>query len=154
MKRMGWLAAFALMLAPSMTFAQQGGMMGGRGGGMGGMMQRQMGGMMQNQMGMMQGGMGGMGGMMMAATGNEVRRAVQMELEGGRRLSGHIELGTVLISGDLGQYSILPDKIKMIKFLKPANEVKGNAKEDEDNAGGGAGRGRNPGGSGGGLHPC
>jgi hypothetical protein len=155
MKRTGWLAAFALMLAPSMTFAQQqGGMMGGRGGGMGGMMQRQMGGMMQNQMGMMQGGMGGMGGMMMAATGNEVRRAVQVELEGGRRLSGHIELGTVLISADLGQYGILPDKIKVIKFLKPANEVKGNAKEDDDNAVGGAGGAGIPGGPGAGFIPA
>ncbi len=151
MKRTGWLAAFALMLAPSMSFAQQqGGMMGGRGGGgMGGMMQRQMGGMMQNQMGMMQGGMGGgmggMGGMMMAATGNEVRRAAQVELEGGRRISGHIDLGTVIVSNDLGQYSIMPDKIKVIRFLKPANEAKGGPKEDEDNAGGGAGGAANAG---------
>ena len=37
MKRTGWLAAFVLMLAPSMTFAQRGGMMGQMGGGMGGM---------------------------------------------------------------------------------------------------------------------
>jgi hypothetical protein len=152
MKRTGWLAAFALMLAPSMTFAQQqGGMMGGRGGGgMGGMMQRQMGGMMQGQMGVMQGGMGGMGGMMMAS-GNEVRRAAQVELEGGRRLSGHIEIGTVLVGGDLGQYAILPDKIKVIRFLKPANAGRGVAKEDEDNADGGAGGAAVPGGPGAGF---
>jgi hypothetical protein len=143
MKRTGWLAAFALMLAPSMSFAQQGpaaGMMQGRGGGMGGMMQRQMG-MMQGQMGGMGGGMGGMGGGMggmggmTMASGNEVRRTAQVELEGGRHLSGHIDLGPVMVNSDLGQYTLMPDKIKMIRFLKPANEAKAAPKEGEDNAG-------------------
>jgi hypothetical protein len=127
MNRPGWLAAMVIMLAPSTGFAQMGGGMGGRGGMMGGM----------------GGGMGGMGGMMMGAGSYELRRAVQVEMEGGRHLSGQIDLATVVVHGDLGQYAIMPDKIKVIRFLKPANEAKVGGKDGQgkpdggDDAGGG-----------------
>ena len=65
---------------------------------------------------MMQGG--GFAGHVFA----EVRRSVQIEMEGGQRLSGRLDLRPIIVDGDLGQYSIAPDKIKMIRFLKPANE--------------------------------
>jgi hypothetical protein len=75
--------------------------------------------------------MGGMGGMGMGGFGSvEVRHAVQVELEGGRTISGQIDLATVVVHGDLGQYMIHPEKIKMIRFLKPANEPK--ADDDDD----------------------
>ncbi len=122
MIRSGWLAAFALVLAPALALAQ------GQGGGM---MQRQGGarqgmpgmGGMGGGMGMMGGGMGGgMGGMggMMAANQVQARRAVRVELERGRKIDGHIELGSVRIAADLGSYAILPDKIASIRFLKVA----------------------------------
>jgi hypothetical protein len=100
MNRTAWLAALALILAPGPAFAQ----MGGMGGGMGGM---------------------GMAGMRGAGFGSvEVRRSVQVEMEGGRRLSGQIDLGTVMVYGDVGQHMIQPEKIKMIRFLKPMNDPK------------------------------
>jgi hypothetical protein len=99
MNRTAWLATLALLLTPSPTFAQFGGM-GGMGGGMGGGMA---------------GGFGSVG----------TRRGIQVELEGGRHLSGHIDIGTVTVFGDLGQYLITPEKMKMIRFLKPMNEPKG-----------------------------
>ena len=83
-------------------------------------------------MGGMGGGMGGMGGMgggmmmgsgrMMAAGPTDVERAAQVEMEGGQHLSGRIDLGAIAVQTDLGRYTIMPDKIKMIRFLKPANE--------------------------------
>jgi len=118
MNRTGVLAAVALMLACSPSFAQPPGM-GGMGGGMGGM----------------GGGMGGQGlvpGMMMqggrfAGAGFiEVQRSAQVEMEGGQHLSGKIDLRPVVVDGDLGQYVIAPYKIKVIRFLKPVNEPEAN----------------------------
>jgi hypothetical protein len=107
MNRPTWLAAIVLVLAPTTGFAQFGGMggMGGAGGGMGGQ------------------GMGGgmmMGTRMMPAGPVEVRRNAQVEMEGGHRLSGWMDLRTFTVDADLGSYAIQPDKIKMIRFLKPA----------------------------------
>jgi hypothetical protein len=106
MHRTAWLAATALTLAPGVALAQYGGM-GGMGGGMGGA------------------GMGGGFGPV------ESRRAVQVEMEGGRRLSGQIGLGNLWVYGELGQYQIHPDKIKMIRFLKPANEPRDEDGDDQ-----------------------
>ncbi|MHB1557759.1 MAG: hypothetical protein ACYC61_09785 [Isosphaeraceae bacterium] len=144
MKRSGCLAAFVLVIVPALAHAQMGGMMGGgmrRGqmggggpgmGGMGGMGGG--GGMMGG--GMMGGGMGGMGGGM--APADQVRRTVRVELEGGKTLEGHVELGPVRIHGELGSYAILPQKIASIRFLKPGREGSGGhagqAKEGEAEA--------------------
>jgi hypothetical protein len=104
MNRTGLLSTIAMMLASSTSFAQFGGM----------------------------GGMGGQGaapGMMMRGGGRlgpgfaEIRRSVQVEMEGGQRLKGHLDLRPIIVDCDLGQYSIAPDKIKMIRFLKPANDA-------------------------------
>jgi hypothetical protein len=104
MNRTGLLSTIAMMLASSTSFAQFGGM----------------------------GGMGGQGpapGTMMRGGGRlgpgfaEIRRSVQVEMEGGQRLKGHMDLRPIIVDGDLGQYSIAPDKIKMIRFLKPANDA-------------------------------
>ena len=110
MIRTTWLVALAVVLAPGATHAQFGGMGGG---GMG--------------------GGGGTNGMMMGGGHGfvEIRRAVQVEMEGGRRLNGQIDLGTLMVLGDLGQYAILPDKIKIIRFLKPASEP---GADDDGNA--------------------
>ena len=106
MNRTGLLAAVAVMLASSPSFAQFGGM-GGMGGGMGGMGgQAAPGTMMQ-------------GGRFAGAGFTEVQRSAQVEMEGGQLLSGKIDLRPVIVDGDLGQYVIAPDKIKMIRFLKP-----------------------------------
>jgi hypothetical protein len=51
-----------------------------------------------------------------------IRRSVQLEMEGGQKLDGTIELRPLLVDNDLGQYSIHPDKIKMIRFLKRVDE--------------------------------
>lgn len=119
MKRSGCLAAFVLVLIPSLAHAQMGGMMGGAGrGGRGGM---GMGGMAMG-MGGMGGGMGGgFGGPMAPAIEQiePVRRAVRVEVEGKRTLMGHLELGYVRITSDLGAYVILPDRVASIRFLKP-----------------------------------
>lgn len=97
MNRTAWLAAVAFLLAPGATFAQFGGMGGG---------------------------MGGMGGRMGGSAFGAVRHAVQVELEGGRRVSGQIDFRALTIYSDLGQHTIQPDKIKMIRFLKPADPPK------------------------------
>ena len=106
MNRTGLLSTIAMILASSPSFAQFGGM----------------------------GGMGGQGaapGMMMRGGGRlgpgfaEIRRSVQVEMEGGQRLKGHMDLRPIIVDCDLGQYSIAPDKIKMIRFLKPANDAGG-----------------------------
>jgi hypothetical protein len=117
MYRTGLFSALALMFASAPSFAQFGGM-----GGMGG-------------------GAPGAPGMMMQGGGfvgngfAEVRRSVQIEMEGGQRLSGKIDFRPVIVDGDLGRYVIMPEKIKMIRFLKPANDVEG----DGDTEGGGGG---------------
>ncbi len=143
MKRSGWLAAFVLVIVPALAQAQMGGMMGGgmrrgqMGGGGPGMGGMGGGGMMGGGMGgMMGGGMGGMGGGM--APADQVRRAVRVELEGGKTLEGHVELGPVRLHGELGSYAILPQKIASIRFLKPGREGSGGragqAKEGEAEA--------------------
>ncbi len=93
--------------------------------------------------------MGGMGGgmaqgTMMRGGGSvgpgfvEVPRSVEVELEGGQRVSGEMELRPITVDTDLGQYYIMPDKIKMIRFLKPANDV---AEDGDKNGGDGGGVG-------------
>ncbi len=150
MKRSVWLAAFVVVLVPALAHAQMGGMMGGGmrrgqmgggGAGMGGMgggagMMGGMGGGMMG--GGMMGGMGGMGGGMASAV-QEARRSVRVELEGGKTLEGHVELGPVRIHGDLGSYAILPQKLASIRFLKGGHA--GQAKEDEAEGDGGEGPG-------------
>src|SRR5262249_32481361 len=113
MNRPIWLAAIVIVLAPVPGFAQYAGV-----GGMGGMGGQGMAGMMT-------------GGRMMPSGPAEVQRTAQVEMEGGQRLSGHIDLRPLTLKSDLGQYAIMPDKIAMIRFLKPANENEaGNAAED------------------------
>jgi hypothetical protein len=119
MNRTALLLTLLVMLASSPSFAQFGGM-GGMGGAGGGNAPRAPGMMMQG------GGFVGQGF-------TEVRRSVQIEMEGGQRLSGKIDLRPVIVDGDLGRYVIMPDKIKVIRFLKPANDVEG----DGDGEGGG-----------------
>jgi hypothetical protein len=51
-----------------------------------------------------------------------VRRSVQLEMEGGQNLVGTIVLWPLVVDSDLGEYSIHPDKIKMIRFLKRVDE--------------------------------
>jgi hypothetical protein len=127
MNRTGLLAALAVMLTSSPSLGQPPGM-GGMGGGMGGI---------GGGMGGIGGGMGGMGGqgfvpgMVMQGArfgggggGVEVQRSARVEMEGGQQLSGRIDLRAVVIDGDLGQYVIAPFKIKVIRFLKPVDEVK------------------------------
>lgn len=112
MNRTGLLAAIAVIVTSAPSFAQFGGM-GGVGGGLGGT-----------------GGQGMAPGMMMpggrlAGVGfTEVQRFAQVEMEGGQHISGKIDLRSLVVNGDLGQYVISPDKIKMIRFLKPIDEVK------------------------------
>ncbi len=108
MNRTTLLAALAAVLASSPCFAQFGGM-GGVGGGMGG-------------------GMGGQGNMMQGtraaqAFSTDVPRSANVEMEGGQVLRGKIETRPVIVDAELGQYVITPHKIKMIRFLKPQNEV-------------------------------
>jgi hypothetical protein len=120
MNRSRLFSALALMFASAPSFAQFGGM-----GGMGG------------------GGAPGAPGMMMQGGGfvgngfAEVRRSVQIEMEGGQRLIGKIDLRPVIVDGDLGRYVIMPEKIKMIRFLKPANDVEGDGDDEEGGGGGG-----------------
>ena len=118
MNRIGVLSTLVVMLASSPSFAQFGGA-----GGVGGQG-------MTPGMVMQRGGIVGPGF-------TEFQRSVQVEMEGGQRLSGRIDLRPLIVDGDLGQYFIAPDKIKMIRFLKPANEVEANG----DGEGGGGDEG-------------
>ena len=43
-------------------------------------------------------------------------------MDGGQRLTGKIDLRSVVVDGDLGRYLIVPSKIKVIRFLKPVDE--------------------------------
>ena len=108
MNRTGLLSVVALMFASAPSFAQFGGM-GGMGGAGGGNAPRAPGMMMQ-------------GGGFVGPGFTEVRRSVHVEMEGGQRLNGTMDLRSVILDGDLGRYVIMPDKIKMIRFLKPAND--------------------------------
>jgi hypothetical protein len=115
MKRTAWLAAVALTLVLGATFGQsRPGAEGGAG----------------------RDGRTGAGGFRaVGAFGGEVpeatQRSVQLEMEGGQKLDGTVQLRPILVDGDLGEYRIHPDKIKLIRFLKRANE---------DNADGEAGQ--------------
>ena len=111
MNRTTLLAAVAAVLASSPCFAQFGGM-GGMGGGIGGGMggQRVQGNTIQ-------------GTRAAQAFFTDVPRSANVEMEGGQVLSGKIETRPVTVDADLGQYVITPHKIKMIRFLKPQNEV-------------------------------
>ncbi len=132
MNRTGMLAAVVVMLGSSPTFGQFGGA-GGMGGGMGGM-----GGGMGGQG--MTAGMMGQGGRVAGASVIEVRRSAQVEMEGGQRLSGKIDLRSIVVDGDLGRYMIAPYKIKVIRFLKPVdgvNPVNGPEGDNNNGAGGG-----------------
>ena len=140
MNRTGVLAIVIVVLASSPSLGQYGGM-GGMGGGMGGM-----GGGMGGMGGGMGGMVGGMGGQGMAAGMQgqggrfgvagvaDVQRSAEVEMEGGQRLSGKIELRNLVVDGDLGRYLIAPYKIKAIRFLKPPNDAKpANAPAATDN---------------------
>ena len=128
MNRTALLAALAVMLASSPSFAQPGGM-GGMGGGMGGM----------------GGGMGGMGGQAMTpgmmmqggrvagACFTEVHDPPRSKWRAANTSSGKIDLRPVVVDGDLGQYVITPYKIKTIRFLKPVDEVKPASTRPEGN---------------------
>ena len=104
MKRAKWLVMIAVVLASVLGFAA----LEGRGSGF-----------------RTVGGFGGEGELV------EIQRSAEVELEGGRRVSGDIMLKSLTVETDVGRYSIAPDKIKMIRFLKPPVEA-GAVKEEED----------------------
>ena len=113
MNRTAAFAVVAVMLASSSCFGQYGGV-GGMGGGMaGGMGGQGMGSGMMMQ-----------GGRLASAGVIEIRRAAQVEMDGGQHLSGKIDLRTIVVDGDLGRYMIAPAKIKAIRFLKPVDGAK------------------------------
>jgi hypothetical protein len=104
MIRPAWLAVLAVVLIPSQSLAQMGGMMSGMG------------------------GVGGMGGMMGGRQWLEQDRMVKIEMTGGQSVSGKLHLGPVSVDSDVGLYAINPEKLKMIRFSKRAE---GGAKEVE-----------------------
>ncbi len=111
--------------APARNMVRQGmGMMGGGMGGMGGGM-----GGMGGGMGGMGGGMGGMGGAIGEVQGNFPRRTVQVQIQGGKKVAGKMQLGQVLVAGDCGQYMIKPEFVKIIRF---ASKAKGEGEEAQD----------------------
>ena len=127
--RTGVLAILVVALASSPTFGQ----FGGAGGGMGGM-----GGGMGGQG--MAAGMQAQGGRFNVAGVADVQRFAEVEMEGGQRLSGKIELRNLVVDGELGRYLIAPFKIKAIRFLKPLNDAKpANGPAATDNEGNRAG---------------
>ncbi len=117
MNRTRWLAAVAVILAPSPCLAQFGAMGGMGGGAAPGATRRIM-----------------QGGRLAGAGFTEVLRSARVEMEGGQLLTGKIDLRPVVVDGDLGQYAITPGKIKMIRFLKPVNAAE---KDRNGEAGGG-----------------
>jgi hypothetical protein len=80
------------------------------------------------RMGMMGGGMGGMGGGMGGVQGNP-RRTVQVQMQGGKKIAGKMQLGQVFVIGDIGQYMIKPEFVKIIRF---ASKAKGEEDADEN----------------------
>jgi hypothetical protein len=110
MNRAAWLAAVAMILVLGATFGQS--RSGTAGGGPEG--RRRAGGFRT---------VGAFGGEVQG----ETQRSAQLEMEGGQKLDGTVKLRPILVDSDLGQYAINPDKIKMIRLLKPVNEdnVKG-----------------------------
>jgi hypothetical protein len=94
MKRLEWLAAIAVVLVPGAGFAQS----------------EVTGGGFRT--------VGGFGGEVQG----EVQRSAEVELDGGQRVRGEVSLRPLTIESDVGRYSIPPDRIKTIRFLKPASE--------------------------------
>jgi hypothetical protein len=68
---------------------------------------------------------GAFGGMVQG----ETQCSVQLEMEGGQKLEGTVQLRPILVDSDLGQYSIHPEKIKAIRFLRRLS-----TDNDEENA--------------------
>jgi hypothetical protein len=134
MSRSLLFALFAMALGTEPVLAQFGGM-GGAGNAQGQNAAGQMMGMMRGGMqgmggrgGGMGGGMGGMGGGMGGFQEASPRRTVQVEIEGGKKLSGKMQLGQVFVKGDLGQYMIRPEFVKIIHFIP---EDKGEDAQEE-----------------------
>lgn len=59
-----------------------------------------------------------------------MERTVRLEMEGGQKLEGTVYFRPLIVDSDLGQYTIRPEKIKMIQFLKRA-DVDDEAPPDE-----------------------
>ncbi len=72
-------------------------------------------------MGMMGGGMGGMGGMG-GVQSKFPRRTVQVQIQGGKKIAGKLQLGYVAVAGDFGQYVIKPEFVKIIRFASKAKD--------------------------------
>lgn len=111
MYRTALLTAFTVILASSRIFAQFGGM-GGMGGGMGG------------AGGPMPSGVVMQGNRFAGAGTAGLQRSAQVDLEGGESMGGIIELRPLIVDSDLGKYVITPEKIKLVRFLKPVDDVK------------------------------
>ncbi len=125
MTRSFWLAVVALMLGTEPGLAQFGGQ-GGQGNPAAPGPARNV---MRQGMGMMGGGMGGMGGGMAGFQGNFPRRTVQVQFQGGKKIAGKMQLGHVFVAGELGQYMIRPEFVKIIRL---ATKGKGQDEEDGD----------------------
>lgn len=67
-------------------------------------------------------GLRSMGGFVAEAAQEGLRRLTDVELEGGQRVTGEIDVPTLTVLGDAGRYAIEPARVKMIKFLKPETE--------------------------------
>ncbi len=90
---------------------------------------------MRQEMGMMGGGMGGIGGGMGGVQGNFPRRTVQVQIQGGKKIAGKMQLGYVAVEGDFGQYVIKPEFVKIIRFASKAKaKAKAKAKEKDEEA--------------------
>jgi hypothetical protein len=110
------IVSLGFVLGPTAVFAQFGGMGGMGGGGMGGMGGGMRGGMAgQGMMGM--GGFGAMGQ-------RTVERSAEIETQGGQKLAGTLQLPTVFVDTEVGQYHIKPEQIKTIRLSKRAERVR------------------------------
>lgn len=101
MNRTAWLAAMALILAPGRGSGQAGAVSGDDD--------------PPRAVGFRMVGAFGGGGQ------GETFRQVRLEMQGGQKLEGTIRFLPVIVDGDLGRYTILPDKIETIQFLGRAN---------------------------------
>ena len=63
--------------------------------------------------------------------GNFPRRTVQVQIQGGKKVTGKLQLGHVIVAGELGQYMIKPEFVKIIRFAPKAKD-KGEEAEDEN----------------------
>lgn len=119
MHRTAWLAALAVMLAPGPSFGQaRSGPVGraGRDGPPPAVAFREVGafGAQPDEEG-------------------TIKRTVRLEMEGGQKLEGTISFQPLIVESDLGQYTIRPDKIKTIQFLRRANVDDAAAAEEPRN---------------------